>query len=559
MLTAIHIRDFALIDRMDLTFSGGFTTLTGETGAGKSIIIDAISAVLGERATPEAVRTGAESALIEAVFDLSDVPAVREKAAELGIEIESDALFLSQELTSGGKSQRRINGRLSTLSTLRELSAGLLDLHGQHEHQSLLAPESHVDVLDGWLGPHVTDLRRRMSETYSALRDIQRRIEQLRTNERERAHLLDLYRFQLSEIQSAGLVEGEEEQLIADRDRLANAEKLYEFASSMHGALSGDDRGGIVSGLAQATRQAEQMAALDPSASPVFETLRDALLAAEEAQSLVRDYKDEVEFNPERLEAIQERLDLIRTLRRKYGDSVEQITGYASEIAGKVADLENSEERAQELEAELERLGAEAGSIAAELSDLRRTRSTEFEAAVVHELADLAMEGTRFKVSLESIDLSARGTDAVEFMISPNPGEPLKSLVRIASGGEMSRVMLALKSVAAADRVPTLIFDEIDTGIGGRTANVIGEKLARVALTRQVMCVTHLPQIASRATSHFSVDKQVVGERTVVRVIPLGAEERVQELVRMLGFAEDAETALAHAKELLASGASSTI
>ncbi|MDO8585499.1 MAG: DNA repair protein RecN [Armatimonadota bacterium] len=556
MLSEIHIRDFALIDRLDLSFRGGFSAVTGETGAGKSIIIDAISAILGERLPADVVRTGAERAVIEAVFDVADAPRVKEKAGEMDIEIEDNALFLSREI-GAGKSQCRINGRLSPLSTMRDLTEGLLDLHGQHEHQSLLAADAHLEALDNWLGSEAAALRARMAELYARLREVRGEIEELRKNERERAHLLDLYKFQLAEIESAALTPGEEEQLAADRARLANAEKLHAMASGVYEALSGGGQAnGAVDVLGQAARQMEQMAAVDPSVADTAEMLQSALFSAQEVQAFARTYSEGLEFNPRRLETIEERLDLIRALKRKYGDSTEQILAYAEETAGKIRDMENSEERGQELQAQIDRAQADAQDVADRLSRLRRGRAKEFESAVMGELSELAMERTEFRISIEDAQLSAAGIDAVEFLISPNPGEPLKPLVKIASGGEMSRIMLALKSVmAVADRVPTLIFDEIDTGIGGRTANVIGDKLAALGATAQVMCVTHLPQIASRASSHLNVAKQVIDERTVVRVSALGEEDRVEELARMLGSTESsAEAAIQHAKEMLRLG-----
>ncbi|MDO8683888.1 MAG: DNA repair protein RecN [Armatimonadota bacterium] len=554
MLSEIHINDFALIDKLHLTFSEGFSVLTGETGAGKSIIIDAISATLGERLSAEMVRSGAARAVVEAIFDLSDAPRVKERAADLDVEIEDDTMFITMELSRGGKSQRRVNGRICTLSTLRALTQGLLDLHGQHEHQSLLSAESHIDVLDNWLGAEAAELRQNMAEHYSTLRDTRRQLDDLRTNERERAQMLDLYKFQLSEIESAALTTGEEEQLEADRSRLANAEKLHILASAIYESLSGNSResAGDIANIAQFARQAEQMAAMDPSVSQVAELLQNAIFAVEEAQVFMRAYRDDLEFNPQRLETIQERLDLIRSLKRKYGDTIESVLAYAENTAGKVRYMENSEEHGQELEVLLEKTLAQATKTAQELSDMRRSKAKDFETAVMKELAELAMERTEFQVSFEPGELSSKGSDAVEFLISPNPGEPLKPLSRIASGGEMSRIMLALKSVtAAADRIPTLIFDEIDTGIGGRTANVVGAKLAGVAAGCQVMCVTHLPQIACRAKSHLNVAKQIIDDRTVVRVTPLDLDERVHEIARMLGSAENTETALRHAKEML--------
>ncbi|HOP79890.1 MAG TPA: DNA repair protein RecN, partial [Armatimonadota bacterium] len=381
-------------------------------------------------------------------------------------------------------------------------------------------------------------------------------LEQLKRDERERARLLDLYEFQRNEIEAAKLSAGEDEELMAERSRLANAEKLHELASEIYSVLSGS---GLEIGasdlLSSALSQAQSMAALDESLSSVVQDIETALYAAEQAQTAIRAYRDDIEFNPEKLEAVEERLDLIRTLKRKYGDTIEEINAYGAEVAKKIEGLANSEERAAELTEQIEKVEDELLGVARRLSDLRKVRASEFAKAVEAELADLAMSSTRFDVSFTECEPGSRGIDAVEFVISPNPGEPLKPLAKIASGGETSRVMLALKTVAAgADKVPTLIFDEIDTGIGGRTAQILGQKLAVVAQMAQVMCVTHLPQIASRANHHYSVEKSVKGDRTLVSIRLLKNDDRVDEIARMLGGTEDSQTAAQHAREMLEAG-----
>lgn len=556
MLSHLQIKNFALIDDLSIELGDGFNVLTGETGAGKSIIIDAITAILGERISSEMIRTGADKAVVEAAFDLSGNERAHSKAAELGFDMEDGMLLISREISSTGKSQCRINGRLSTISMLKELTSGLIDVHGQHEHQWLLDAQKHLDILDQWCGPEAVELRSKTAELYSNLRKLKDELEQLKRDERERARLLDLYEFQRNEIEAAKLSAGEDEELMAERSRLANAEKLHELASEIYSVLSGS---GLESGasdlLSSALSQVQSMAALDESLSSVVQDIETALYAAEQAQTAIRAYRDDIEFNPEKLEAVEERLDLIRTLKRKYGDTIEEINAYGAEVAGKVAGLANSEERAAELTEQIEKVEDELLGVARRLSDLRKVRASEFAKAVEAELADLAMSSTRFDVSFTECEPGSRGIDAVEFVISPNPGEPLKPLAKIASGGETSRVMLALKTVAAgADKVPTLIFDEIDTGIGGRTAQILGQKLAVVAQMAQVMCVTHLPQIASRANHHYSVEKSVKGDRTLVSIRLLKNDDRVDEIARMLGGTEDSQTAAQHAREMLEAG-----
>lgn len=555
MLAQIHITDFALIEDLSIELGNGFNVLTGETGAGKSIIIDAITAVLGERASSDLVRTGADRATVDAAFDLSDSPKALEKAAELGLDVEDGVLLLSREIAAGGKSQCRINGRISTLAMLRELTSGLIDVHGQHEHQSLLAADGHLDILDQWCGPDALDLRAKVSELYARLRSLNSELERLRSDERERARLLDLYEFQKAEIEAAKLAPGEDEELQSEKIRLANAEKLYEQASEVHEALSGAAReGGAVDMLSAAFTELRAMAALDGSLGPVLQDAETALYAAQQVQDAVRRYRDDIEFNPSRLETVEERLDLIRTLKRKYGDTIEEIVAYGEDVGRKTDDLTHSEERATELTQEIERVEDELLGVARRLSDIRKTCAARFAAAVEAQLAELAMLNTKFDVSFVESAPGVRGIDQVEFVISPNPGEPLKPLAKIASGGEISRVMLALKTVVAgADKVSTLIFDEIDVGIGGMTAQVLGDKLAAVAKEAQVVCVTHLPQIASHADSHFSVEKRVDGGRTIVRIDKVEGDSRVEELSRMLGGAEDSTAAIEHAREMLKS------
>jgi DNA repair protein RecN (Recombination protein N) len=599
MLTRLHIKNFALIDEVELEFGAGFNVLTGETGAGKSILIDAINVVLGGRAGPEWLRTGADRASIEAVFEVAEGGGQRAEGSYQSEDAEPAALsslpsalsewsedgllILSRELTRTGKSQCRVNGRLCTASTVREVAGELIDIHGQHEHQSLLHPERHVDLLDAWAGAPVLDLRRRAEAEYAEWRRARQELEAMRTDERDRARQLDLYQFQIEEIDAAQLGPGEEEELLADRSRLANAEKLYAAAAGALQAL-GEGNVSALDLLSSAAREVEAAAGLDTSLADAAEALETAVIAAQEAASELRSYQESVEFNPERLEQVQERLDLLRTLKRKYGDTLEEVLQYRERIGQELHALTHHEERLVELEAELTRRTAAMDTLAQELYVARRAAAVEFERRLVTELRDLNMQHTVFEVRMEEPGAGTRAaggreasgvseddegeksrTDAsrltphawfprIEFLISPNPGEPVRPLARIASGGEMSRVMLALKSaMAGVSGVPTLIFDEVDAGVGGRTAEVLGEKMAALAHSAQVLCVTHLPQIAGMASRHFRVQKQVAGERTLVEVTALEEGDRVPELARMLGGKE--ETAARHARELLANGA----
>ncbi len=559
MLVELHVTNFALIDHLDLTFGAGLNILTGETGAGKSIIIDALGLALGERAGSDLVRTGASRATVEAVFDLAHASEeIRRKLADAGLDNEDDdphTLLVTRDLAgAGGKSQCRINGRLMPVSVLKDIAEGLVDVHGQHEHQSLLSADHHVDILDNWGGKAALALRGEVTAIYSQANALKREREQLRTDARERARMLDLYRFQQEEIAGAGLKPGEEATLAADRSRLANSEKLSAAASESYDLLSGGARGagGALDALNAALASVEHAVALDETLLPVAEALGSAVAYAEDAGRELRVYQETLEFNPERLEELEVRLDLLRTLKRKYGETVEEIIAYGLELSGKIDALENSEAREEQLTAAI--LGCEASltKTAARLTKLRRDTSREFSAGIARELGDLGMAATKFEVSIEPQPVASKGADRVEFLLSPNPGEPLRPLAKIASGGEMSRIMLALKSVLAkTGGIPTMIFDEIDVGVGGRTAQTIGDKLAALACDAQVLCITHLPQIASRTGTHFFIEKHVHDGRTTVSVAPLDAEGRVEEIARMLGGSRRSEAVVQHAREML--------
>ncbi len=565
MLVQLHVTNFALIDHLDLSFGAGLNILTGETGAGKSIIIDALGLALGERAGHDLVRTGANKATVEAVFDIKHAPdEMRQKLADAGLNDEEDGgedrdtLFVTRELAkTGGKSSCRINGRLMPVAVLKEIAEGLVDVHGQHEHQSLLAADRHIDILDHWGGKDAQALRQQVADLSGEVSRLKREREKLRTDARERARMLDLYRFQQEEIVGASLKEDEEDELTADRTRLANSEKLSAAATDAYATLSGAERGsgGALDALNTALSAVEHAAGLDENLAPLIETLQSAVVFAEDAARGLRVYQETVEFNPERLEEIETRLDLIRTLKRKYGETLTEIIQYGAELTVKLDDLENSEAREEELTLGIANTESKLTSAAAKLTTLRKKAAGKFAAGITRELTDLGMSATKFEVAIEPQAVSSKGADRVEFLLSPNPGEPLRPLAKIASGGEMSRIMLAMKSVLAkSGTIPTMIFDEIDVGVGGRTAQTIGDKLEALAKDAQILCITHLPQIASRAATHFFIEKQVRDGRTTVSVAPLDSEGRIDEIARMLGGSRRSETVVQHAREMLSVG-----
>lgn len=549
MLVELNIRNFALIDELRLEASPGFGVLTGETGAGKSIIVDAMNAALGGKMGPDVVRTGTQKAVVEAVFDLRDCPRARSIIEEMGFDSDEGLLVAGREISAEGRSQCRINGRPATAGALREVTSLLIDIHGQHEHQSLLAVPTHLEILDAWCGAPARELRTRIADLYSKLAGLQAEQKQLLSDDRERARLVDLYSFQLDEIGRAQLSPGEDEELMQERNRLANAERLHVLAQQALDDLNND--GAAVDCLSSAAIALERLVQVDPSTKEALEQVNSALISAQEGLALIRSFRDNYEADPERLQEVEDRLDLIRRLQRKYGDTVEQVLAYADDIRSRLEAMSDSEQRLAELDSQISEAGEQLDKACDELRSLRRESARAFESEVEKQLSELAMEKSRFEVLIEETAPGPTGADRVEFLVSANPGEPTKPLARVASGGEMSRIMLALKTVMAAADVPTLVFDEIDAGIGGHTAQVLGEKLASLASRCQVMCVTHLPQVASKASWHAAVSKIVQEGRSVVRLRLLDDDERVRELARMMGAGEESSAAVDHAREML--------
>lgn len=550
MLKELQIRDFALIEQVHLSFYEGFSVLTGETGAGKSIIIDALSLLLGARASLEMIRTGCERAVVEGVFSIPQP--VCPLLAEWGIGTDSE-LIITREIHRSGRNRCWLNGSLVTVNQLSQLGRALVDILGQHDHQSLLDVSRHLDMLDAFGGAELQDLRRLVADRHQKYIEIKRERERLQNQERERLVRIDLLQFQINEIDQAKLRVGEEAELVQQQQRLANIERITTTAESVYARLQEHtDQPPLYDQLAQAVTELSSLTRYDSKIAPVLELFNQALIQLEEGSRDLRQYLEEFDRDPEALEQIENRLALLRTLKRKYGESEAAILAYADQIRQELEVLLESEITIEKLKTEEEAINRELAGLAGELRQKRRHYAMILQQQIEKHLADLNMEGTRFEVRITDQPLNETGIDAVEFMIAPNVGEELKPLAKIASGGEMSRVMLALKNcLVEIDRIPALVFDEVDSGIGGRTARSVAQKLRHLSRQFQVFVVTHLPVVASFAEHHYYVEKHEKDGRTSVSVTLLDEQERIDELVRMLGGQSGQEATAAHAKELL--------
>lgn len=579
MLLELSIEQFALIELVRLQFSIGLNVLTGETGAGKSIILDAVQAALGGRTSADVIRAGEDRAVVEAVFAVGDSPELLSALQALGIEVAEDGLLLvRREINRNGRTTVRLNGRTVTVGMLKEAAHGLVDLHGQHEHQSLLQVEKHLELLDQYggsllqqegkslelldryAGEPIAGLREGLAARVERLAAIRRELSGLIGDDRDRARRIDLLQFQLEELSAAKLKPGEEEELEAERKVLAHAGKLRSAAEGAYGALyEGVARQHSVQDLLGRVRtELQDVLRHDPTLAEAVELVSSALVHVQEASRLLSAYRERVEDDPARLSRVESRLDQLHSLKRKYGDSVTQMLAYLAEVQGELERLGNSGELIERLRDEERRVGGEAEALAADLTRARRAAAAELGGRVVRELVELGMANARFEVSVTvPVDASyttigPRGWDRVEFLFSPNLGEPVKPLAKIVSGGEMSRIMLALKVILArVDGVPTLVFDEVDTGISGRAAQAVGEKLARIAGDRQVLCVTHLPQVAALADHHLLILKEAVAGRTLTQVTLLDEEGRADEVARMIGGAEVSAFTVEAARDMI--------
>ncbi|MFO7765575.1 MAG: DNA repair protein RecN [Pelovirga sp.] len=549
MMTDLIIRNFAIIEQLHVTFAGGFTVLTGETGAGKSIIIDAVNLLLGGRARGEVIRTGAENASVEAVFNLPDNAPVRQRLLTAGLPVDDD-LILRRTLSRAGKNRAFINGSIVPASQLRELIGDLVNIYGQHEHQTLQRPEMHLALLDEFAG--LSDELAAYHRLFTEYRALQDELTRFETALRERQQRIDYLSFVQRELQEAQLQSGEDAALEQERRLLQHAEKLTLASAGGYEVLYGGERAvcELVGGLAD---QLADLRTIDSALGDLSDRLRESLYNLEDVAGQLHDYADRLDFEPQRQELVEDRLALIERLKRKYAPTLEELMAFLDQTGRELEDLTAGESRREDLIRARSEKQEALQSLAATLTAQRQQAAQRLATAVERQLAELAMPGARFQLRLTALEQPGPdGMERGEFYLAANPGEPLQPLSKIASGGELSRIMLALRRCApAGDDLISLIFDEVDAGIGGAAATAVGEKIRSTGRELQVLCVTHLPQVAAFADQHYRVSKATSDKRTTTTVECLDPVERVQEIARMLGGSHVGEQALVHARELI--------
>lgn len=564
MLISLLVKNYALVKELRIDFSEGLNILTGETGSGKSIIVGALSLVLGERAASANIRTGEEKALIEATFETEENSLVGKVLAAYGFEKEA-CLVISREISLSGKSQIRLNGRIITQSMLKEISRYLIDIHGQHDHQILLDPSEHLQFLDAFGKDKIAVLQEKFAAFFQAWKKAKNELMVLRQKQQDREKQIDFLRFQVEEIEAAGIKPEEDRLLAEEHARLASAEKIQVICEEVLQALSLEDKS-IAANMQAALSLILKISKMDSLLFPQVEALQQAEILVDEVVRAVQNYKEMVQMDPVRLQEVEERMGLIDKLKRKYGPSLEGILKAFEEAKKELDILENSSEYMEELEVKLKQLSLQTAQSASALSCARQQVAKEIEKKIKVELPAVNMAKTLFKVNFSSMEseegllvgsqklrVDEKGLDQVEFMVSANPGEPLKPLAKIASGGEISRLMLALKSVLAkTDYIATMVFDEIDVGIGGETAGQVGKKIFDLSKSHQILCISHLPQIASQGKYHLRVNKEQKENHTFIYVEKLGQDARIKEIAKLLAGKENPHS-LAAAQDLLAS------
>ena len=563
MLRCLEVQQFALVEHLRVEFDEGLNLLTGETGSGKSILVDALSLLLGEKAHTAMIRTGADKAVVTGLFQLVDANELRARLDAAGFEHDSDEIVVKREISQNGKGRTFVNNQLVSVGFLKEIGRFLADIHGQNEQQSLAESDSQLAFVHGLADAE--ELRTEVRTLYDTWQGVLQRMAFLQNSEQERLRNMDWLKFQLDEIDKVRLKDPDEDKsLAAEHALLVNADKLFQLSSQAYSALY-EAESSTTATLKQARRQVEELHRLDPRCAALLEQLQTARIAVDDVALSLREYSSRIEANPKRLEEVEGRLADIQRLKRKYGNTVREILTFHEKATRDLASLQASDENLAQLEKDRLSAATRYREAARSLSSKRRAAARVLEKTLAKELAQLAMQRCRFQVAFAEAGPdsgkdhgkpapweTATGIDQVEFLLSPNPGEDLKPLVKIASGGEISRIMLALKSVRTLDGCgKCLVFDEVDAGIGGQTADVVGQKLKRLSQTNQVICVTHLPQIASYADRHYFIEKRVEKGRTLTRIALLQHEDRVQEIARMISGERKTDSVLKHAAEML--------
>lgn len=553
MLSQLSIENIALIDRLELTLTDGLNVLSGETGAGKSIIIDSLNFVLGERADKSLIRYGTDCAVVQAVFENYLTPSVDAYLQDLGIEVE-DVLILRRKMSVDGKNECRINGRLSTLSILKGLTELLVDIHGQHEHQSLLKSANHVKLLDNIGGAAVAKAKEEVGDLHKKYHSLKREFAKF-GNADERERRLDILTYQIDEIEKADVKDGEEEELLAQRKRIRNMEKILSALSDAKRILDGYDSSSVSASIKNCSSLLGTISSYDDAIAPLTDRLDSAKVEIADISDTLEDMLERLDFDARSAEKIEERLEVVRTILHKYGGSYDALQKFYLEATEQANILQNASETVEKLQKDIEKAQKELLSSAAKLTELRKKTAVKFEKDITKELCDLGMSGSTFKVDIitteDADEISVDGADTLEFLISPNVGEPLKPLAKIISGGEMSRFMLAFKNIVAGiDGIGTMVFDEIDTGISGNISAVVSEKMCNISRNRQVIAVTHMPSLAAMADSHYLIAKSTQNGKTLTHVDLL--EDDTDEVARLIGGNDYSKYAVPHALEMKA-------
>ena len=553
MLQELSVKNFAIISSLQLEFQMGMTVLTGETGAGKSIIIDAMGLLTGVRGSSDYIRQGANKCTLEGLFSMPKSQELKQLLEELGIETEEDSLVIQRDISASGKNVCRVNGRIVNITNLKRIGEYLVDIHGQNEHQELMQSERHIDMLDEFGGKKLLAVKEKYTRAYQEYRALEAKVRKRQKNEKEFAQRMDMLHFQSDEIASAQLVAGEEEQLLEERNKLNNFQKIADALTISYAALNGEDDSSLDK-IGTSMNELASIESLDSEYKTLSDTVQNAYYLLQEASGDLSRLIDGLELDEGRLNEVENRLELIRQMKRKYGDSIETILSYYEEITKELAEADFLEGGTGDLEALLAEKQQAAHQQALTLRKERKRLAKELEQQILTELKELYLERTEFEVRFTELEhLQENGLDGVEFYITTNPGEPLKPLVRVASGGELSRVMLAMKTIFSQTQgITSIVFDEVDTGVSGRVAQAIADKIYQISENSQVLCITHLPQVAAVADEHYFIEKEIVAGRTETSVRILSEKERVNEIARMLAGSEITKLTIEHAQELLA-------